>query len=93
MDSFLVTGGAGFIGSHIAEALAAKGAAVTVLDNLSTGRLRNMEPFKSKITFIEGDVGTSRPSRMRSGARGRSSTKRPSPRSSSHSRTPPRPCP
>jgi len=41
----LITGGAGFIGSHLAEALLADGHHVTVIDNLSTGRLENIEPF------------------------------------------------
>ncbi|HEY8526231.1 MAG TPA: SDR family oxidoreductase [Acidimicrobiales bacterium] len=49
----LVTGGAGFIGSHLADELVANGAEVTVLDNLVTGRLDNVPP---KATFVEGDV-------------------------------------
>jgi len=40
----LVTGGAGFIGSHIVDALLAGGARVCVLDNLSTGKLENLNP-------------------------------------------------
>ena len=56
MRSFLVTGGAGFIGSHIAEALVGRGHKVRVLDNLSTGFLANLEPFRHKIEFIEGDL-------------------------------------
>ncbi len=56
MPNFLVTGGAGFIGSHIAEALVARGDRVRVLDNLSTGHLSNMDGFRDKIEFIEGDL-------------------------------------
>ncbi|MBW2411116.1 MAG: SDR family oxidoreductase [Deltaproteobacteria bacterium] len=52
----LVTGGAGFIGSHIVEALIAKGCKVTVLDNLSTGSESNLDPVKNNITFLEGDI-------------------------------------
>ena len=52
----LVTGGAGFIGSHLAEALVSSGARVRVLDNLSTGRLENLEPISAKIDFIKGDL-------------------------------------
>lgn len=52
----LVTGGAGFIGSHIASALAARGASVRVIDNLSTGRLENIESISSKVDFIRGDL-------------------------------------
>lgn len=52
----LVTGGAGFIGSHIIEQLLALGAYVTVLDNLTTGSLENIAPFKDAITFIHGDI-------------------------------------
>src|SRR2546430_4772643 len=52
----LVTGGAGFIGSHIAEALAARGASVRVIDNLSTGHLENIEAIGAKVDFIKGDL-------------------------------------
>ncbi|MDH3217865.1 MAG: NAD-dependent epimerase/dehydratase family protein, partial [Candidatus Krumholzibacteria bacterium] len=45
MSTFLVTGGAGFIGSHIAEALVSKGHTVSVLDNLSTGKRENLSAF------------------------------------------------
>lgn len=56
MRTFLVTGGAGFIGSHIAETLVTRGDRVRVLDNLSTGHLTNMATFRDRIEFIEGDV-------------------------------------
>jgi UDP-glucose 4-epimerase len=56
MRTFLVTGGAGFIGSHIAEALVRRGDRVRVLDNLSTGFLSNMDSFRDRIEFIQGDV-------------------------------------
>jgi len=49
----LVTGGAGFIGSHLADELIESGAEVVVLDNLATGRLDNLPP---KADFVEGDV-------------------------------------
>lgn len=52
----LVTGGAGFIGSHLTDALVAQGARVTVLDNLSTGHLHNLDLGNQRITFIEGDI-------------------------------------
>jgi UDP-glucose 4-epimerase len=60
MRTFLVTGGAGFIGSHIAAALVARGDRVRVLDNLSTGRLSNMDGFRQAVEFIEGDLLDSR---------------------------------
>ena len=56
MRTSLVTGGAGFIGSHIAETLVRRGERVRVIDNLSTGHLANMETFRDKIEFIEGDL-------------------------------------
>ncbi len=52
----LITGGAGFIGSHLAEALVQYGCGVRVLDNLSTGHLDNLNGFKDKVTFIKGDI-------------------------------------
>ncbi len=56
MRTFLVTGGAGFIGSHIAEALAHRGDKVRVLDNLSTGFLSNLDAIRDCIEFMEGDI-------------------------------------
>ncbi len=56
MRTFLVTGAAGFIGSHIAEALVERGDRVRVLDNLSTGHRGNLRPIESEIEFLEGDV-------------------------------------
>jgi UDP-glucose 4-epimerase len=54
----LITGGAGFIGSHLAERLLADGADVIVLDNLSTGSLTNLETFRSnpRLQFVKGDI-------------------------------------
>ena len=56
MRTFLVTGGAGFIGSHIAETLVKRGDKVRVLDNLVTGHLSNLDAFRDRVEFIEGDV-------------------------------------
>ncbi|MEZ6117886.1 MAG: SDR family oxidoreductase [Pirellulaceae bacterium] len=56
MRKFLVTGGAGFIGSHIAEALAARGDTVHVLDNLSTGFRTNVDAIEGDVHFFEGDI-------------------------------------
>lgn len=52
----LVTGGAGFIGSHVVDRLVAAGYAVRVLDDLSTGRLANIHEHKGKVEVIEGDI-------------------------------------
>jgi UDP-glucose 4-epimerase len=56
MAKVLVTGGAGFIASHIAQACVERGDQVKVLDNLSAGFLQNLESIKDDIEFIEGDV-------------------------------------
>jgi UDP-glucose 4-epimerase len=53
MSAYLVTGGAGFIGSHLCEALIARGDTVRVLDDLSTGRRANLP---AGVTLIEGDI-------------------------------------
>lgn len=53
---FLITGGAGFIGSHLVCALAAQGHRVTVLDNLSGGNLQNVSSVEGKIRFVPGDI-------------------------------------
>jgi UDP-glucose 4-epimerase len=55
MAKYLVTGGAGFIGSNIVRKLVENGQQVRVLDNLSTGKLENIRPFLKKIEFIQGD--------------------------------------
>jgi UDP-glucose 4-epimerase len=54
----LVTGGAGFVGSHLTDSLIARGDSVTVLDDLSTGRLENLDQHKSNpsLTFVEGSI-------------------------------------
>lgn len=52
----LVTGGAGFIGSHIVEELVRRGDEVRVLDNFSTGKRENIAQFLDKIELIEGDL-------------------------------------
>ncbi len=52
----VVTGGAGFIGSHLVERLISDGFDVVVIDNLSTGHAENIEIFKSKITFENVDI-------------------------------------
>jgi UDP-glucose 4-epimerase len=56
MKKFLVTGGAGFIGSHLCDALLHQGHEVVVLDNMTSGRVRNLASAGSRIKFIEGDV-------------------------------------
>ncbi|GAV23962.1 SDR family oxidoreductase [Carboxydothermus pertinax] len=56
MAKFLVTGGAGFIGSHIVERLVRDGAEVIVLDDLSSGKEENLSEVLDKITFIKGNI-------------------------------------
>jgi len=52
----IVTGGAGFIGSHLVDTLVSMDCDVTVLDNLSTGHLSNLKHIENRITFYEGDI-------------------------------------
>lgn len=56
MARYLVTGGAGFIGSNIAEQLVNQGATVRVADNFSTGRRENLRAFGDRIELLEGDL-------------------------------------
>lgn len=56
MATYLVTGGAGFIGSSIAETLLAKGERVRILDDFSTGRRSNLEALKGDVEVIEGSI-------------------------------------
>ncbi len=57
--SYLVTGGAGFIGSHIVHALVERGDRVRVLDNLSTGRRENLAAVADDVELVEGDLANS----------------------------------
>ena len=56
MKNAIVTGGAGFIGSHVVEYLLNEEFSVCVLDNLSTGRIENLNEFRNSIEFIECDI-------------------------------------
>ncbi len=56
LTRYLVTGGAGFIGSHIVRALLQKGADVRVLDNFSTGKRENLEGLTKGLEVLEGDL-------------------------------------
>ena len=53
---YLITGGAGFIGSHLAEKLIARGDQVVIFDNLSTGLANNLSGIKEKVKFEQGDI-------------------------------------
>ncbi|MHC4084715.1 MAG: SDR family oxidoreductase [Planctomycetota bacterium] len=57
MEKFLVTGGAGFIGSNISKKLVSDGCFVRIVDNLITGKKSNLKDFIDKIEFIEADMG------------------------------------
>lgn len=56
MANYLVTGGAGFIGSNIVEELVRRGETVRVLDNFITGKRENLAPFLNRIELMEGDI-------------------------------------
>jgi UDP-glucose 4-epimerase len=56
MSIYLVTGGAGFIGSHLVEALLEQGNSVRVLDNFSTGERANLAAVRDRVELIEGDI-------------------------------------
>jgi nucleoside-diphosphate-sugar epimerase len=56
MARYLVTGGAGFIGSHIVEELLKRGEEVRIIDNLSTGKIDNIKDFLSEVEFLEADL-------------------------------------
>ena len=54
----LVTGGAGFVGSHLVERLVEAGAFVTAADDFSNGRRENLEAVASRVEILEADVGS-----------------------------------
>ncbi|MDP7282195.1 MAG: NAD-dependent epimerase/dehydratase family protein [Candidatus Undinarchaeales archaeon] len=56
MASYVVTGGAGFIGTNIVEELIKRGQEVKVIDDLSTGKRSNLKDFMSDITFVKGSI-------------------------------------
>ena len=56
MAYYLVTGGCGFIGSHLVEALVQKGERVRVFDNCSTGKAKNIAHVKDRIELVDGDL-------------------------------------
>ena len=53
---YLVTGGAGFIGSNICKTLIEQGKSIRILDNFSTGKWQNLEAIKEDLDIIEGDI-------------------------------------
>jgi UDP-glucose 4-epimerase len=53
---YLITGGSGFIGSHLAESLITKGDEVVIIDNQSTGSITNLKNIDSKVKLIDGDI-------------------------------------
>ena len=58
MKKFLITGGAGFVGSHLAEELIKKGELVTILDDLNTGKMSNLEKLKIKLILLKVTLET-----------------------------------
>lgn len=53
---FAITGGAGFIGSHLAKALINEGHTVTIIDNLNTGKIENLKEILNQVDFVKGDI-------------------------------------
>ena len=53
---YVVTGGAGFIGNNIVKKLVSRGDSVTVIDNLNTGKEKNLEPVRDKIVFLKDSI-------------------------------------
>ena len=68
MANYLITGGCGFIGSHIAETLAGEGHTVRVFDNLSSGHLENLRGFADRVEVVRGDIRE--PDALRAALRG-----------------------
>src|SRR6185437_12817381 len=56
MMNYVITGGAGFIGSHLAKALLENGHHIKIIDNLSTGTKSNLDDMLKKISFHDNDV-------------------------------------
>ena len=59
-DRYLVTGGAGFIGSHIVKRLVSQGAIIRAVDNLSTGQKAWLDDLRTSIEFVKGDLADDR---------------------------------
>lgn len=57
MQKYIITGGAGFIGSNITKELVRTGHKVKIIDNLSTGKKENLKEVMGKIKFVKGDIG------------------------------------
>lgn len=55
-QTFLITGGAGFVGSHLAEELISKKYRVVIIDDFSNGSLKNLKGFRDKVKIIKGDI-------------------------------------
>ena len=56
MKKIIITGGAGFIGSHLAEHLLQKKNKITIIDNFSTGNLNNIKQIKNKVKVVNADI-------------------------------------
>ena len=56
MTKYIITGGAGFIGSHLVQHFVKQKKKIVVIDNLSTGRIENLKEFQKKIKLIKSDI-------------------------------------